>query len=99
MGDQIVETLDQPPRSDRAGIELAGPAPVDPHPRPHLGWGGVAETLSMVAQRQPGESVEALTERADAALYRAKSEGRNRTRTAELTEMGVPLGFAATRGA
>ena len=35
-----------------------------------------------VAQRLSGESVEALTERADAALYRAKSEGRNRTRTA-----------------
>ena len=43
-----------------------------------------------VAQRQPGESVEALTERADAALYRAKSDGRNRTRTSPEPVPGTP---------
>jgi diguanylate cyclase (GGDEF)-like protein len=32
-----------------------------------------------VAQRRPGESVTDLTARADGALYRAKSEGRDRT--------------------
>ena len=32
-----------------------------------------------VAERLPGESVEALLERADASLYRAKRGGRDRT--------------------
>ena len=32
-----------------------------------------------VARRHPGESIEALAARADAALYAAKEHGRNRT--------------------
>jgi diguanylate cyclase len=36
-----------------------------------------------VAEHQPGESIEALAARADAALYRAKNNGRNRVSAAE----------------
>jgi diguanylate cyclase (GGDEF)-like protein len=45
--------------------------------------GGRAVTLSIgVAQLQPGESIRDLLARADAALYRAKAAGRNRTELA-----------------
>lgn len=41
--------------------------------------GNIPGTISLgVAQAQPGESVEALMDRVDAALYRAKNAGRNR---------------------
>jgi diguanylate cyclase len=47
-------------------------------------WGDVAQGLRVtvsagVAQHQPGETVEALLRRADAAAYEAKASGRNRT--------------------
>jgi diguanylate cyclase len=39
----------------------------------------LAVTLSLgLAQARPGEPIEHTIERADAALYRAKGEGRNR---------------------
>jgi diguanylate cyclase (GGDEF)-like protein len=50
-------------------------------------WGTVAPGLNVtfscgITQYRPGERVEALLQRADEALYRAKADGRNCTREA-----------------
>jgi len=43
-------------------------------------------TLSVgVAQWQPGESIESLLQRADAALYASKAAGRNRVSVSPIT--------------
>ncbi|HEY8574489.1 GGDEF domain-containing protein [Phenylobacterium sp.] len=44
---------------------------------------GAVTVSSGLAERQPGEPVAALLERADAALYASKRAGRNRTSTAD----------------
>ena len=51
----------------------------------HADWSEVAPGFSVtfscgVACYQPGESIDALIQRADEALYRAKADGRNCTR-------------------
>ena len=52
------------------------------------------------SQWEPGTPVERILARADAALYRAKAEGRNRTGLAdELTAAGSPASRDWTRGA
>jgi diguanylate cyclase (GGDEF)-like protein len=44
---------------------------------------GIAVTASFgIAEREPGEALEALLERADQALYQSKREGRDRTTVA-----------------
>lgn len=51
-----------------------------------------------LAMRHRGETAEALIARADAALYRAKSQGRDRTIDAESGEaVGVGSGNARSR--
>lgn len=45
-------------------------------------WGGPTVSIGVTASRASGDSVDALLARADAAMYRAKSKGRNRVETA-----------------
>ena len=45
-------------------------------------WGGPTVSVGVTSSRTNGDSVDALLARADAAMYRAKSKGRNRVETA-----------------
>lgn len=45
-------------------------------------WGGPTVSVGVTSSRANGDSVDALLARADAAMYRAKSKGRNRVETA-----------------
>lgn len=45
-------------------------------------WGGPTVSIGVTSSRASGDSVDALLARADAAMYRAKSKGRNRVETA-----------------
>jgi diguanylate cyclase (GGDEF)-like protein len=45
-------------------------------------WGGPTVSVGVTSSRAHGDSVDALLARADAAMYRAKSKGRNRVETA-----------------
>ena len=45
-------------------------------------WGGPTVSIGVTSNRTNGDSVDALVARADAAMYRAKSKGRNRVETA-----------------
>ncbi len=59
---------------------------------PLLPRGGrdVALTASIgVAQQVKGEAAESLLRRADAALYRAKAEGKNRVVQADVVQPGA----------
>ena len=45
-------------------------------------WGGPTVSIGVTASHATGDSVDALLARADGAMYRAKSKGRNRVETA-----------------
>ena len=45
-------------------------------------WGGPTVSVGVTSSRTNGDSVDALLSRADAAMYRAKSKGRNRVEAA-----------------
>ena len=45
-------------------------------------WGGPTVSVGVTSSRTNGDSVDAVLARADAAMYRAKSKGRNRVETA-----------------
>ena len=45
-------------------------------------WGGPTVSIGVTSSRANGDSVDALLSRADAAMYRAKSKGRNRVESA-----------------
>ena len=44
-------------------------------------WGGPTVSIGVTSSQATGDSVDALLARADAAMYRAKSKGRNRVET------------------
>ena len=93
-GDEFLVIL--PSTSIKAGLELADrmrKAVVDSDLQPVLGprvLGGATVSIGL-AQWRPADSIAAIMERADAALYQAKGNGRNRVVTEdELPERSDP---------
>ena len=80
-GEEFVILLDACPRSP--AVELAERIRLRIHQHRHVEVGQVSLSIGL-ATRMPGESMEALIGRADAALYEAKRSGRNRLALAPL---------------
>ncbi|GAB6040408.1 diguanylate cyclase [Endothiovibrio diazotrophicus] len=71
------------PGTDRAGAELLTNRLCDAVAGHHFPGAGQVTVSIGVAEHRPEEQPEPLLHRADIALYRAKSEGRNRVEVAE----------------
>ena len=80
-GEEFVILLDACPRGP--AVELAERIRLRIHQHRHVEVGQVSLSIGL-ATRMPGESMEALIGRADAALYEAKRSGRNRLALAPL---------------
>ncbi len=79
-GEEFLLLLEDCDLDAAAAVAEKARAAVAGAPRALADGGALALTLSAgVAERRPGEDAAALIARADAALYRAKRAGRNRT--------------------